>query len=466
MDVESASFWSAVGQHMAFHADIWPTEWQKPLTSYCVRHRLFGVIKNISSLALNLISLRVLSAIGLIVALWICPVPVFANLGLYLAAVNLAALGVFGRYELLVVSAANERKYIDATHLCILTSAGAVLAAFGFAIAARSYLDLNVTLLFSGALFARAWLRLGLVLATRHGRYNQAVRALLPHAIGQPIILVWLIFLGHNPLFAFVMSDFIGHMLAAGCVCFSERSAFGNALRGRIQFRNISKLAAVNYRLPTLNLIAVTAAFFFASMPLFLLPSLSNGALAGTLALMFRLLDVPANLTSTSLSPVLVKELVDRSHNGILLTSKSLLLLPAGIAALVFGLISLGGLTLNALELAPSWHMAFTILPVVALFQAGIAATGPLIDIATLAGCQKPLLALNTLSVGMAGTALLLWSSDPVFAILIAGSIGVGRVIILSSWLIGSGAYSNKNAEQGFNGPQSRRSSLTEPIQN
>ena len=75
----------------------------------------------------------------------------------------------------------------------------------------------------------------------------------------------------------------------------------------------------------------------------------------------------------------------------------------------------------------------------VALFQAGIAATLPLIDIATLAGRQKGLFALNIVSVALAGAALLLWSSDPIFALLIAGAVGFARVLAMSFWLAGAG---------------------------
>jgi hypothetical protein len=365
-------------------------------------------------------------------------VQIFANLGLYLAAVNLAALAVFGRYELLVVAAHDERKCADAFHLCLLTGAFAVLATFVVAVTVQHLFVSYVTLSFAGALFARAWLRLGLTLATRHGRYDRAVKALLPHAIGQPAILLFLIYQGHNPFLAFVLSDFAGQLIAAACVYFSERRAFASALRAPLRPRHIGEMASVNLGLPTLNLTTAASAFLFATTPLFFLPAVPNGILAGTLALLFRLLDVPTNLTSASLGPILMKEIADRNRHGAIWISRGTFLLPAAIAIIVFGLISLGGLTLNSLELAPSWHMALATLPVVALFQAGIAATLPLIDIATLAGRQKGLFSLNIIAVVLAGSALLLWRADPMFAILMAGSIGFARVLVMSFWLAGA----------------------------
>lgn len=405
---------------------------------------LLGLLHKISWLALYLLFLRICSAAGFVVALWLCPVQVFANLGIYLALINLASLTVFGRYELLIVAARDDRKCADAVHLCTITGACAVVAALLISITVNQLFITHVTIFFAGALFARAWLRLGLTFATRYGRYDRAVKALLPHTIGQPLILVLLIYNGHDPLLAFIASDFMGHLIAAVCVCISEWRAFCSSFfHQQIRYRRIRELAVGNLGLPTLNLTAAASAFLFATAPLFFLPGLPNVIMAGTLALLFRVLDVPTSLTSSSLSPILMKEVADRNRDGTLWMSPSTFLLPVTIATIVFGLISLGGLTLKSLDLAPSWHMALTILPVVALFQAGIAATTPLIDIATLAGRQQGLLALNIISVGLAGLVLFFWNNDPIFAIVLAGSIGLARVIAMSMWLVGSGEHAS-----------------------
>jgi hypothetical protein len=402
-------------------------------------HRLplLGLLHKISSLAAYLLLIRILSAAGFIVALWLCPVQIFASLGLYLASLSLAAIAVFGRYELLIVVARDEQQRADSVYLCTLTAA--VAAALLVAVIVNRLFVTQIAVCFAVALFARAWLRLGLTFATRYGRYDRALKALFPHAIGQPFVLVFLLHHGYHPLIAFVLSDIIGHMIAAAGVCISEWRAFHFFFRQPVRYRRVCELALANFRLPTVNLTAAASAFLFAITPLFFLPGLPNGILAGTLALLFRVLDVPTSLTSASLSPILMKEVADRNRDGTQWMLRSTLLLPAIIATLVFGLISLGGLTLNSLHLAPTWHMALTILPVVALFQASIAATSPLIDVATLAGRQRGLLAFNIVAVGAAGSVFLLWSNDPVFAIVLAGSIGFARVIAISIWLLASG---------------------------
>jgi hypothetical protein len=56
-----------------------------------------------------------------------------------------------------------------------------------------------------------------------------------------------------------------------------------------------------------------------------------------------------------------------------------------------------------------------------------------------MAGRQKGLFALNIVAVGLAGMALLLWRADPIFAILVAGSIGFARVVVMSLWLARAG---------------------------
>ena len=424
-------------------ANVGPADRQRP---FCFNstidghlRQLLGLLQKLFYTALNLLSIRVLSAAGLVVALWLCPIHVFANLGIYLATVNLAALAVFGRYELLVVGARNERQCTDAVHLCILTGTGVVVTTLLVAIVVKHLFIAYVSLFFAGTLLSRAWLRLGLMLATRHGRYDRAVKALAPHAIGQPLILVILIYNGQDPFLAFVLSDFLGQLIAAACVCVSEWHSFQIALRAQIRFRRISNLASKNLCLPTLNLTAAASVLLFATAPLFFLSGLSNGILAGTLALLFRVLDVPTTLISASLSSILLKEVADHRRNGTLWSLAGIFLLPAIIAILVFGLISIGGLTINSLEIASSWQMALALCPVVALFQAGIAAAAPLMDIAALTGRQYGLFALNIISVGLAGFVLLLWRGDPIFAILMAGSIGFVRVAAISIWLVGSG---------------------------
>ncbi len=424
-------------------ANVARAGWQRLICSplYARQSPLFGLLHKISRLAFYLLMIRVISAVAFIVILWFCPISIFANLGLYLASINLAALAVFGRYELLVVAAHDERQSADAIHLCIITAIGAVGAALLVAMSVSSQFITHVALVFTGALFARAWLRLGLTLATRHGRYDRAVKALLPHTIGQPLTLILLLCNGHDPLMAFILSDLVGQLISAVCVCISEWRAFRFYFRQRIRYRRIGELASINLGLPTLNLAAAASAFLFTTAPLFILPGLSNAILGGTLALLFRVLDVPTSLTTTSVSPILMKEVTDRKRDGAQWISPGTFLLPATIATIVFGLISLGGLVLNRLELAPSWHLALTVLPVVALFQAGIAAATPLIDIATVAGRQRGLLTLNVISVGLAASALLFWSHAPIFAIMLAGSIGFARVIIMSVWLVGSGEH-------------------------
>ena len=109
------------------------TGWQQsscgPQAVYTSWLPLLGLLHKISWLALYLLLIRICSAAGFVVALWLCPVQVFAKLGIYLASINLASLAVFGRYELLVVAAHDERKCADAVHLCTITAACAIVAA-------------------------------------------------------------------------------------------------------------------------------------------------------------------------------------------------------------------------------------------------------------------------------------------------------------------------------------------------
>ncbi|MCK9918536.1 hypothetical protein MXD81_56380 [Microbacteriaceae bacterium K1510] len=395
--------------------------------------RLLG---KISSLALHLLLIRFLSGTGFLVALWLCPVQVFAHVGIYIAALTLGALLLFGRYELLIIRAHDERECTDAVQLSMAVAACILAATLVVGLVIYAAFGSLIGIVFAGALFARAWLRLGLTLATRHSRYDLALKALLPHTIGQSLALIFLLRSGYDPLMSFILSDLAGHVIAAAGACISERRALRFSLQQPSDRERIAKLARANIGLPTINLAAAASASLFAMTPLFFLPGLENAVLAGTLALLFRLLDVPASMASASVGPILTKAVADH-HRGVTdWPLQSVFLLPLLIAVGVFSLISIGGVALNVLQLAPAgWVQALTILPAVALFQAGIAAAAPLIDLTTLAGRQRGLMALNVTAAAMAGLTLLAWHDKPTVAIVLAGVIGFARVIVMSFWL-------------------------------
>ena len=398
------------------------------------RTTLFEVLSKISRIASYLLLLRVLSGLGFLIALWLCPVQVFAPVGAYLAGLGVAALGVFGRYEFLILRAPDEDTSENAVQLCLCAAAAVVTCSAVAAGTLWMVMGNAILMLFPAALAARAWLRLGLTLATRDGEYERAIVALFPHSIVQPIVLVSLIAHKIDPFAAFVLSDLAGQTVAALGVHVSQRCGFP-----AIHFR-LSKLPAVwnlalaNAKLPTINLSAAMSALLFAMAPLFFLQTIPNSVLAGTMALLFRVLDIPTAITTSSVSPILLREISSRRGTRDW-SSKSAFFLPGVVALIVFGGISALALILALSHLTPKWQTAFAILPVVALFQASIAATTPLVDIATLANRQHGLLMLNGTAVAAAGVVLLCCGTEPILAIVLAGLIGVGRVLILSVWL-------------------------------
>ncbi len=399
------------------------------------RRHILELLRKASSLAVHLFIIRILSMAGFFIALWLCPVNIFANVGLYLASLSLGNLAIFGRYDLLIINANDEQQCIDAVHLCTGVAAGAVAVA----LVVSQFFETWIALYFAIALFARGWLRLGLTFATRYGRYDRALKALFPHAIAQPFILVYLIQYGQDPLFAFILSDIIGHFIAAASVGISEWRAFNLSFRHRFRYRQVANMARANSTLPSVNLTAAASAFLFAITPLFFLPSVTNGVLAGTLAVLIRILDVPTSLMSSALQPILAKDVTDRNRSENKQIPRSTFVLPIIVATIIFGSISLGATVLNGLHLADNWHLALTLLPSVALFQASIAAASPLIDVATLVGRQQGLLTFNFAAVAAAVSAFFLWGHDPIFAIIVTGAIGFARVIAISAWLLVSG---------------------------
>jgi hypothetical protein len=394
-----------------------------------------AVLRKISSVALGLVLLRLIAAAGSIVVLCICPTEELARVGLYLAALNLTSLAAFGRFERLLFRASNEEEFGDSVCLCVTTAAFAIFLLFAILWAYPDLLPGGApAACFAFGLASRLWLRLGLTFATRSGSYADAVLAMLPHAVIQPVLLIVLLKWQVSPLLSFAVADIVGHAIAAACVSYIERNAFHHARSVKSAFDRVWKLARLNLDLPTTNLTAIASAAMFAMAPLAFLTTMSNSILAGTLALVFKLLDLPAALTANSLTPILLKEVADARHRGSLAKVRAVFLLPVASATLVFGSIAASSLVLQDVMQA-RWQLALALVPIVALFQASVAAANPLIDVATAAGRQIGIFSINVGCVLTAGGAFLVFNGEPLRALLSAAAIGFLRVVIMTSWL-------------------------------
>jgi hypothetical protein len=405
--------------------------WSRPV--------LASILGRVTKLALYLVLGRAFSATGLIVALWICPVDIMAHVGLYLALLNLATILLFGRYDALIVAAPTERRCIEATHLCIVQAGltiGLIVGASLITVEA-DLVSPQLGGLFCAAVVVRAVINLSMAFAIRNGRCEQAYRAMLPQSMIHPFLLVTLVAHSHDPLTAFVLADLIGFFVTAIAVAASQWTGLRASIQARVQLDRLWRLAQDNSSLPLVNLPAILSIFLFTTTPVLLLPTLPNSLQAGTLALLFRILDMPTQITASAISPVLVREVVKRVQQGAHSIEKYLVYLPLLCAALVFSAIAAAGLVLHHSGLIPHWSVALQLLPMVALFQAGVAATAPLTDMVTMTGQQSRLLAINSIALLLAGAVVLLTGRDPTITIAILGMIGFGRAIATGYWLIG-----------------------------
>jgi hypothetical protein len=394
------------------------------------------LLKKIISVAFCLGVLRLLAAAGSFLVLCLSPLEALASVGIYLAVLNLTSLGGFGRFELLLLRAKDERQLGDSIFLCILTGCIATVFLLIALSAFPRLLPEGVPVVcFALGLASRLWLRLGLTIAARNGRYPRAAVAMFPHALLQPIILIALLKADCNPLFSFALADITGHIIAAAGVNWSERRSLAVLFNKENDFHRAWKLASSNFDLPTANLAASASAILFAMAPAAFIATMQNSALAGTLSLLFKALDLPTALIASSITPILVKEVTDRTRAGSSTRVRLAFLLPPLAAVSVFGCIAVSSVAFRDFAWVQPWAFAAAVVPVVALFQASIAAASPLIDIATAAGRHRGIFSVNVLSVVLAASALVIWSSQPVHALLIAAAIGGLRVLIMAGWL-------------------------------
>lgn len=365
------------------------------------------------ALAARLVAARGFSVVTLVVAAFVLDVRAFATFGIYVSLVSLAWVASFWRYENAIVAARHGPRVGDVVRLCAAVGSASWTAAAGLALAAGALGRVPGELAgtFLAALAFRMALRLATCAATRAGDLTGLGRVIIVQAAVQAGALVVAVLARADGALCLALSDAAGY---AGSALYLSRRHAGLLAPALASGWSRPRLAACARRwraLPLLNLPGSLVALAFVLAPLVVMPAFADPVTAGAVALAYRLFDVPTQIVTATLTPVLMgrfgpsRETLARSALGVL---------GGGIA----GLYALGAAALAA---AIPWlgttgfaHLAPVILPVAA-FQAGAALAAPLAEAASLHRDQMRLALINLAGLGGAALAALagFWSGAP-----------------------------------------------------
>lgn len=383
-------------------------------------------------LALRIVGARLLSILTLVAAAWFFSVEAFAQFGVFLAFASVLIVGLFLRYDNVLIGAAQASEAESVMRLCAVIG-GAVLLVVCVLAAAASAAGLIppvLAVLFPLAVAARGVLRLCMQISTREGDLVGIGRVVLVQALVQPAALLAFAAVGaFENVVSLALSDVIGHA-GAGIYLVARRRVWLKAALAAVWSRADLAFVARHWSAqPLYNLPASLLGIAFAVGPLLVTPLVADATTAGHVALATRLFDAPTRIFVASTSPVVLGAVRASAGRGLTLGRRLIGKIALGVAALF------GGLCL-VLVLAGPWLEGTifsglpAVAPYVAAFQAGVALTGLLADVVGLDHRQRALALLNACAVVTLVVALAVGlQAGPFLALTVLAGASLARAL-------------------------------------
>jgi hypothetical protein len=368
--------------------------------------RLFARLLSVQLVA------RLLSGISILASVWLFAPAEFVRFGALLAVLTLASAVQFLRYDYTIASAVGPAELRSAIRLTAVVGlvvwlAMAVMATLAVRL---DIVGADMAGLFLLALAGRGLCRLLGRIGVRDGEFRLLGQSSLAFSGSQPAVVVLAFLSGANGSVAMAMTDIIGNALASLLLAWHYRASL------RVWFRlweDTPGMIAMARRwasLPLVNLPSTLLAVSFATVPVLVVLNMLEADMAGHFALAFRLLDVPSQILAAAISPIAMNRFTRRNSDQRPYRDPELAFGLVVAVGAVFGGISLAGFMIEPWLAGTGWQGFSTYVPLVALFQGGIAMTLPLLEIAGVQHSQRRLFVLQSLSVLGVGLIALLAS--------------------------------------------------------
>lgn len=381
---------------------------------------------------------RLASGFSILVSVLLFAPVEFARFGMLLAALTLCSPVQFLRYETLIVSAKTSQDLRIALKLTALVGllVWLIMAGLVGLAAQLSLVGADMAVLFLAAMAARGICRFVNQIVIRNGNFRALGLSTIALACVQPTVLIlgWLC--GASGAIAMGLTDVVGNLAACLFLIWPSRHVLRDALRRRVGDLPLIEAARRWSDVPIYNLPSTLLAAAFTSVPLLVVLLVADAHVAGHVALVFRILDVPVQIIASVISPIAMNRFhLNKGH----FLSVHAPMLVGGLLLAVTGVF--GGICLLAFAIEPwladtSWAGLSLFLPQIAFFQASIALAIPLIEIANLRSNQRALLAIQIMAVA---TVVVLaatvgsWQT----AIIAFGWVAAFRALFLAAPLLG-----------------------------
>lgn len=391
-----------------------------------------------AGLAWRLITARLLSSLGALFAAAMYGPRTFAFMGLYLAAVKLVSLVLFLRYESAALAGESERETLAAVRLCSAVALAVMMLCLP-ALALGVYLGW-IPPVFAPLLVlsvgARGLLRLGGILANRAGDFGTLGRATTVQAVVQPLVLVALCQTHLHGATVMALSDIAGYGIAALVTVAPHRRVLLAALVAPISGADLIALAKRWSCLPLLNLPGALFSAGFTALPLIALPLLVDHDTAGYAALAVRILEIPAHLVGAAATPIILHRLSTGAVGLRRPFARQAVAALTLVAAVIFGGAVVMSYAIDPFLSETHWHGLAAIIPVLAVFYAGVTLAGPFTEVGSLFKEQRLLAAINGIALAAAMAAFALAGEAVGAALAAVATLSLMRAAVLGCRIV------------------------------
>lgn len=336
------------------------------------------------AIAWSLLFSRFMSIFSLVVfSYFIGPEP-FATFGVFSAIVLILWTAVFGCYEQAILIC-NEIALPIIVRICEFVSIAvvgsvAVICVLLFLTDSTLLLYVKgmnkIILLIPLTLAARAIHRLMSHLATRNGQFSLVAKLNWVQAIVQATTLLLLMFLGLPGIVCLVTAELFG-LIAITSYCLRAFPPFRQVMLARVDFADIRSCAREWSFLPTWRLLMSLTSVFAVGLPSLTIPLHYPAAIAGQILFAMRMLDVPSNVISGAVSPILQGKLMspDRSRRSALRE----VWLTGGINAVVFSTLGVAAYLIQPYFEGTAWMISVGAFVPLTLYYIGLTTSAPFV---------------------------------------------------------------------------------------
>lgn len=323
-------------------------------------HPFIGTPRHIAAtffrLAFSLVVSRLLSIGALLVfSYFVGPEP-FAPYGVYIAIVTILWVGVFGCYEQALFVCRDE-EIAPLTRLCcsvaVLVIVTVAFVCLGIAMARPDFLGTIeglplVLMTVPFALAARAAHRLVANLATRAGHFALVARSNWMQAAVQGCVLL-LLLAGGVPAIACLVAADVAGLVAVTAIIASRLPQSRSILTAKIPSSEVMSCARAWVAMPSWRLAMSLISVAALSLPALMIPLFFPAALAGQIVFAMRMLELPSNVVTGAVSPILQNHLSSQQRS-------SGFAVRAVVALIALAIATFGTIAMLAALIAPEFR--------------------------------------------------------------------------------------------------------------